>query len=68
MSCHTCLDGPCNSEYHASVRRLRQWLLNRVDVVPMPMPVPRQAPRQFVSGLGDIHSLRSPSSRKKARK
>jgi hypothetical protein len=63
--CWLCM-GACDPTYHASVRRVRQWLLHRTDVVPMPMPVPRQAPRQFVSGMGDVHELRSPSSKRKA--
>jgi hypothetical protein len=66
MSCHVCLDGTCDPAYHQSVRRVRQWLLHRTDVVPMPMPVPRQAPHQYVRGMGDIHALQSPASRRKA--
>ena len=66
--CWTCL-GAHDPTYHASVRRVRQWLLHRTDVVPVPPPVTRQATHPFVRGLGDVHGLRSPSSlRKKARK
>jgi hypothetical protein len=42
MSCHVCLDGPCDSEYHASVRRIRQWMIRGLDAAP-----PVIAPRTF---------------------
>ena len=65
IDCHLCL-GACDPAYHASVRRVRQWLLHRVDVVPVPPPVTRQATHPFVRGLGDVHGLQSPSSKRKA--
>jgi hypothetical protein len=65
IECSVCL-GEHDNEYHQSVRRVRKWLLNRVDILPVPAPVTREAPRQFGSGLADIHELRSPSAKRKA--
>ena len=65
MSCHICM-GTCEDAYHASSKRIRQWLLHRTDVVPMPPPVIVSRPRTYVSGMGDIHALQSPASKRKA--
>ena len=65
--CWTCM-GPWDAEFHASAKRIKHWLLNRTDVVPMPPPVIVSQPRRFVSGLGDVHELRSPSAKRKERK
>ncbi len=58
--------GACDPEFHASAKRIKRWLLHRTDVVPMPPPVIVSQPRQFVSGMGDIHALQSPASKRKA--
>ena len=63
--CWLCM-GACDPTYHASVRRIRQWLLSRDSVVPVPPPVIVSQPRRFVSGMGDIHALQSPASKRKA--
>ena len=57
--------GAQDPEFHASSKRIRQWLLHRTDVVPVPPPVIVSQPRRFVSGMGDVHELRSPSSKKR---
>ena len=62
--CWTCM-GACDPEFHASAKRIKRWLLNRVDVVPTPPPVIVSRPRQFVSGMGDVHQLFCPGARKK---
>lgn len=54
VSCHTCLDGPCDSEYHQSALRLRAWLLDQVTVAPIPLPA---KPRVFTS-LGGVVDLK----------
>ena len=61
--CWMCM-GAHDPAYHASVRRVRQWLLHRTDVVPMPPP--RQVSRVWPTGLGAVHDLRSPASKRKA--
>ena len=62
--CWTCM-GACDPEFHASAKRIKAWLLTRTDVVPVPPPVIVSQPRRFVSGMGDVHELRSPSSKRK---
>jgi hypothetical protein len=63
VSCHTCLDGPCDGEFHESSLRIRRWLLDRVTVTPPPIIEPKS--RRYPTGLGDIHSLFSPSAKRK---
>ena len=64
--CAVCL-GKHDGEYHESVRRIRRWMLRRIADATPPVIVPRT--RTYRTGMGDIHSLRSPSAkRKQARK
>ncbi len=65
--CWTCM-GPCDAAYHASSKRIRAWMLRRIADATAPPPVIVPRSKLFRTGLGDIHELRSPSSRKKARK
>jgi hypothetical protein len=66
--CHLCL-GAHDGAYHESVRRLRRWMIRKIDLASAPPPVAQRRVQPF-PGMGDIHSLRSPSAkrRKAARK
>ena len=46
VSCHTCLDGACDPEFHASSKRIRAWMIRRIADAQTPPPVAK--PRVFV--------------------
>ena len=39
-ACHICM-GEHEAHYHASVRRLRQWMVRRIDLAAPPVAKPR---------------------------
>ena len=41
MSCHTCLDGACDPEFHASSKRIRAWMIRRIADAAPPVAKPR---------------------------
>lgn len=52
--CWTCM-GPCDSEYHASSKRLRRWLLRKIDLAAAPvMPAKPRTLAPRVTGVRDL--------------
>jgi hypothetical protein len=54
VSCHTCLDGACDPEFHASSKRIRAWMIRRIDLATPPLPA---KPRTFAPRVADVVNL-----------
>jgi hypothetical protein len=67
--CWIC-QGEHSNELHQSTRRIRAWMLRKIDIASAPPPLAkqRQASHPLVTGMANVHELRSPSSRRRARK
>ena len=62
--CWIC-QGPHHEELHQSTRRIRAWLIRKIDLASTPVPVGQRRVQPF-PGMGDVQALRCPASRKKA--